>query len=347
MKYHNIPSNKSLLLILLILVLTLSLLNCTLSTSDGHETYQEGSSNSEPLYWSPPPLTDPITIEIASDSGSVIRMEPDQDYILQFPDEPVRGNIIISGGHNVVIIGGEIAIPWRGEDPSIRHRTGLTIYDPTGVVHIEGLLIHGEDVSEGFQITAPEAIVQIQNVAVMGIHARDQVEFSDNHPDLIQTLGNVGELRVDRFTGSTDYQGFFFKADDNGSHNSVNLRHVNLIGLPTARYLFWIHAAQWIDSEWIINDWEGSVTLHDVWIDVPEEREGGLGDAIWPPIDFDYPMAAQLFRDEHGRLCATWSSEMHVVVNGYLCEGLPEGGNFVSVEDIGIGYQSPGYQGNN
>lgn len=93
------------------------------------------------------------------------------------------------GGRNIVIIGGEIVIPWQGENPDIPSRTMLKLKASTGIVHIEGLLGRGDDISEGIQIAAPDAIVQIQNVRIEGIHARDQVEFTDNHPDIIQTWG--------------------------------------------------------------------------------------------------------------------------------------------------------------
>lgn len=329
---------------LLVGVLTM-LVGCQVIEGDVSSAAAESAL--PPLYWSPPELENPITIDVPSDSGSNLQLEDNQDYIINLPDEPVNGNLIISGGRNIVLIGGEINIPWQGEsdDPPIRPRTGLTIYNMTGTLHVEGLLIRGEDLSEGIQIGAPDAIIQLQNIAIVDIQARDQVEFTDNHPDLIQTFGNVVELRVDRFSGSTDYQGFFFKDDfsDRG-HGAVHLRNVDISGLPTARYLFWIEAVTWVDGEPQNVVWDGPVTLHNVWVNPHENREGGLGDSLWPPAHWDYPTGVELFNNEDGILCGSWSEDMHITVNGYICEGLPPEGNFVNVEDVGVGYISPGYQ---
>lgn len=66
---------------------------------------------------------------------------------------------------------------------------------------------------------------------------RDQAEFTDNHPDIIQTRGGVGELRIDHLTGSTDYQGLYFKNDGDTvyqlgapAHGPVIPNHINLVG---------------------------------------------------------------------------------------------------------------------
>lgn len=154
----------------------------------------------EPLTWSPPALKNPITIEITNRSEPVLSfctswdgpygcVSDEQDYVLRLPDEPLTYGLTVNGGRNIVIIGGEIVIPWQGENPDIPSRTMLKLKASTGIVHIEGLLGRGDDISEGIQIAAPDAIVQIQNVRIEGIHARDQVEFTDNHPDIIQTWG--------------------------------------------------------------------------------------------------------------------------------------------------------------
>jgi hypothetical protein len=308
-------------------------------------THVSGLSIEDQLSWRPPQLQNPVTVQIpAGDPNSPIVLDPALDYILQMPDEPVTENLSIRGGNHVVLIGGEINIGWQGDGADITERTGLKLFDMLGTVHIEGLLIHGEDLSEGIQIDAPQAVVQIQNVAVIGAHARDQQDFTDNHPDLIQTYGNMSELRVDRFTGSSDYQGLFFKTDSNGPHNSVYLSRVNLIGLPTARYLLWIGVVSWENNQAVLNDWGGIVSLDDIWIDVPEERDRGLADAVWPPAHFDFPTQAQMFRDVNGYLCASWSPEMSAHVRGYVCEGVPPEGDFVRAEDVGIGYVSPGYR---
>lgn len=290
---------------------------------------------SEPLKWAPPELENPITIDLPPDyPGWTLKLEIDQDYIIQMPNEPLKTGLSINNGRNIVMIGGEIDIPWMGDEASISDRRALILSGMTGIVHIEGLLIHGEDLTEGIQIDAPDAIVQLQNVGIFGVHARDEVEFTDNHPDLIQSYGSVGELRVDRFTGSTDYQGFFFSADFNGAHGGIDLSHVNIIGLPTARYLIWFSQTEW----------KGDVKLEDVWVDVPEERSGGLGDAVWPPTHHDFPDRAEIITNADC-ICVGWPPEMIPHITGFVQQGTPPDGDFVRAENIGTHYISPGYIG--
>lgn len=282
----------------------------------------------------PPRLSDPLDVHVDPDDGrAVVSMDPDRDYVIVMPDEPVRRPLVLSGGRNVVLIGGEVSIPWQGRGASINDRTGLKIRDATGTVHVEGLLLRGDDITEGIQIDAPQAIVQLQNVGVFGIHARDQVGFSDNHPDIIQTYGNVRELHVDGLTGTTDYQGLFFKNDfGRDPHGPVTLRNVNVVGEPTARYLIWFGTERGF----------GDVHMEDVWVDVPPERDDTLRRAVWPSPTGDYPERAVITRLDDGTEYARWHRSMDPKVVGGVHEGRPPGGDFVRPERIGIGYERPG-----
>jgi hypothetical protein len=194
--------------------------------------------------------------------------------------------------------------------------------DQTGTVHLEGLLIDnsGGDLSEGINIAAPLAVVQIVNCRIEQVHARDEVGFSDNHPDLIQPWGGVRELRVDRFTGSSDYQGITL-APDYGPIGSVRLSHVNLVGLPTARYLFWL------------DDMRVPVGLEQVWL-APGSGRSLVG-SVWPDGQGSPPAVAAA----DGSVSWPGSS-----ISGVIRPGLPPDGDFVPAGRVGAGYQSPGYQ---
>lgn len=280
------------------------------------------------LSWSPPVLEDPLTLNVPV-GGGTLTLQNGRDYMIIFPDEPVTAGVNLVNGRNIVVIGGEISIPHQGENPSINSRRALFLNNQTGTVHIEGLLMHGDDISEGIQIRAPYARVQIQNCAVYNMHARDQIGFTDNHPDLIQTWGNVGELYVDKFTGQTDYQGILLKADANGRHGPVHIRRMNILGDPTARYIFWM------------SDSGGAypkVTLEHVYYRLPAERNGGVGKAVWPDKD-NAQTPAVISTDSEGTH-ASWPS---LPVTGRLTVGDPEGGDYVPFSAIGIGYTSPGY----
>jgi hypothetical protein len=275
-----------------------------------------------PLTWAPPALQNPITRHVDV-TGGLGTLDATRDYVLIMPSAPRTEALVINGGRNVVLIGGEVAIPYQGTSPTITSRRALYIANSTGTVHVEGLLLHGDDISEGIQINAPSAVVQIQNVSVRNVHARDQVRFSDNHPDVIQTWGGVGELRVDGLTGESDYQGLFFKADFNGPHGRVRLRNVNLRAMPTTRYQFWMDGT---------GGGYPTVTLDGVWVQPGPNRS--FGKTVWPDVDH----AQHPVRIVDG--AASWPT---LPVTGVVRQGTPPGGDFVPASSVGLGYVSPGY----
>lgn len=282
------------------------------------------------LKYAPPVLDNPITLVISK--PGTVTLTTTRDYILYCPNT-LDGALAIVGGRNVVAIGGHVRIPHQGANPSINQRRGLLIRDTRGVFHGEGWLFDGEDISEGIQIDAPEATVQFQNIRIDHVHARDQVNFKDNHPDLVQTWGNVRELRIDRFTGSTDYQGFLFKADYNNAdgHGAVFVSRANIAADPTGRYLFWVHPSA--NSK--------PVTLADVWLDVHPNRSGGLGKSVW--TDKDNATSPAIIETLDGRQTARWGEQASPRIVGIVSEGTPPEGDYVPEGVAGVGYVSPGY----
>jgi hypothetical protein len=204
----------------------------------------------------------------------------------------------------LVLIGGQIDVPMQpGDSPSPDARRGLYLTGQTGTAHVEGLLIRGPDLSEGIDLSEPDAaVVQIENVRVEGVHARDESGFSDNHPDVLQTWAGPAELRVDRLSGSTDYQGLFLTPEQYGpAPRAVSLSHVDLRAAKCCYgYLLWQ---------------QGSFPIHtdDVWITAHPSRS--LAQSLWPSP-------------------APW---------GPVSEGTPPGGEFVPAGVAGGSYVSPGY----
>lgn len=293
------------------------------------------------LTWAPPALMSPIELRI--DSGVIQArgsnkwtLDNTRDYRVTLGDVSTTfGGVVFSGGRNVVVMGGHITVPWAGTSPTIEARRALFFYRQVGTVHVEGTLIDnaGGDLSEGIQIDAPQAIVQIQNVRVTGIHARDQVNFTDNHPDLIQPYGGVRELRVDRFTGSTDSQGIFLRAAY-APIGKVDLRRVNMVGT---------HA----NLKRILHHYAGETgtmptSLSDVWITpapgedlyrsvLAETRDGVV---YTHTMSSDWLMASwPNYKDAAGNL----------VISGAVRAGLPPSGEWVPASGVGVGYVSPGY----
>ncbi|WP_346621264.1 hypothetical protein [Blastococcus montanus] len=220
------------------------------------------------LTWAPPALEAPEVINVTEDDTS-LRLEDDQDYWIVLPDEPLvsdRG-LTIKGGEDVVLIGGRI----EAEDRA------LYLIDQTGTLHIEGLSLGGEDLREGINLDQREgATVQLQNISV------DMVTGTadGHHADLLQTWAGPERLRIDGFTGTTGYQGFFLLPRQFGDEDPEewDFRRVVLTGDEDAAYLLWTHD----DAPWL-----STTDVHVVPSEDKARRyvlEGDLDDvAVGPP----------------------------------------------------------------
>ncbi|MDQ3678048.1 MAG: hypothetical protein M3401_14840 [Actinomycetota bacterium] len=281
-----------------------------LASSCGREAARDSDWT---LRWPAPRLVKPTVVRVGAGGGTV-RLAADRDYriVLRMPLTE-RGGLQIIGGRNVVLVGGHITIPPAGAGATVADRRGLGLSGQTGTVHIEGLLIDnaGGDLSEGIQVAAPRAVVQIQNTRVAGVHARDEKRFTDNHPDVIQTPGGVGELRVHRFTGTTTYQGLFLRGD-RAPVGRVALSKVNVVGLPSARYLLWKRCARPYPAP--CNGPDFPLEVSDVWARPGPNRPLRLSLKPEPPAD-------------------DWEA---------VKEGVPPGGDFVTAADLHARYAPSG-----
>jgi hypothetical protein len=278
------------------------------------------------LSWAPPALSSPLTLNVPS-SGGWFKLDSTRDYIVEVGNVSAVGGVVLEGGHNVVLIGGHITIPWAGSTPGMNDRRALYLKGQTGTVHVEGLLIddQGGDLGEGIQIAAQNAIVQLENVRVTDIHARDEVGFTDCHPDIIQPHSGYKELRVDRLTGRSDYQGTFLKAESPYTLGLTDLRNVNLVGLPTAHYLFWQELAS------------TPVILTNFWIN--SQTRYSLGYSVYP--DIQKPLGREAVLSPDGAR-VYWPTSN---ITGFIAKGTPAGGDFVPLGVAGTSYVSPGYAG--
>jgi hypothetical protein len=256
------------------------------------------------LRWAPPALTNPIQVFV-SNATRQLNLDTGRDYVVTFPPSAVSGagGVIIAGGHNVVVIGGHISIPWQGPAPPADSRRGLYLKDQTGTVHVEGVLIDGEDLGEGIDLDERRgATVQLENVRIVGVHGRDEVNHSDGHPDVVQSWGGPAELRVDRLTGTTTYQGILLNPTQytaSARTNVARLSNLNIRTTTSSGYLLWQASAFPLD-------------LSNVWL-----TAAGRG-----PRLLEWPSAT------------AWAG-----VN----VGTPLAGDFVTAGQVGDGYLSPGY----
>jgi hypothetical protein len=273
-----------------------------------------------PLVWAPPVLTNPTTLAVGQGDRSYT-LDTTKDYIIDLGGVPHVGALRITGGRNVVMVGGTIALPALSSQP-----TALNIKNSVGIVHVEGVEFDGTSghQADAIQIQAPDAIVQIENVRADGLLGA----YDANHTDVIQPWGGIELLRVDRLTADSNYQGIFTRPDQ-GPIGAVDLRHVDLTFNDSAAtasggYLLWMTTG--CDM--------APTSLSDIHI---QPRSGkSIGAAVWPTTsDANCPVHVA-----EGR--ATWPT---LPVTGAVVEGRPDGGSFVPAGSAGPGYVSPGYSG--
>ena len=281
------------------------------------------------LQWAPPALSKPITIAVTNANRRLV-LDDGRDYRLTIV-EPLQRELFIDGGRNVVVVGGHITIDQMGSDTSYQDNTAVKIRNgnPSGTVHVEGLLVDGPYVNDGIAI-ATTRDVQIENVRVEAAH--DMIK--GGHADCVQIQQGVGDLRMDRFTCSTQRQGIFL-GDHDGPIGSADLRHVNMYAAGGSHLFFQVSGSS-------------PVALHGIWLAIaPGFRPyAPFGYWVFPQVDGrtlqgDFDRRRRAVVGHHGqRLWFVGSN-----ITGIVRKGAPRVGDFVPTGVAGVGYSSPGYEG--
>ncbi len=281
-----------------------------------------------PLRWAPPDLEDPITINLTTGYDSH-DLDPDQDYIINYPLTRKNARAQLFGGRNIVIIGGHTTVASPSPNTS-----SLLIGDVTGTVHIEGLLFDNPDLNYFDAIAiqdSPNAIVQIQNVRIQDIHGR----VSGVHGDMIQVYSGdgtgLGELRVDRLTGTSDYQGFYLP--DFPPIGNIRMQNVNVsYSAPAVEgfvtYLLWLTGPSTTGCDHNPTQFENFYVQ-------PRSGQTFEGDTVFPndAVPTDCP---GVLSDN------TLSWPDLPSITGHVTSGQPTQ-DFVPVGTAGLSYVSPGY----
>jgi concanavalin A-like lectin/glucanase superfamily protein len=295
------------------------------------------------LTWAPPKLTDPITINLPLPTSGDLTLSGNRDYVIQMPAQPLQSNgrdgaLWINGGRNVVVIGGEIRIdPQAGQDAR-----RAVIAQNYRTLHLEGLWIHGDDVNEGIDPSTQHrgTTVQLENIRVDHLRSRDEVNFSNgDHPDLVEFVGGSAgssEARIDRLTGSGDYQGLQFAGVP--TVTGATIRNVDIESDPTpfsrGRQMIWMADPKAIPYR-----------LANVYVRPPTTAVGNpqpLGNSVHPSV-LDADPTVRPTVDATGALL--WPAT--TLITGAVRPGPPPLGHFVTGGDgsrnAGIDYVPPGY----
>jgi hypothetical protein len=302
------------------------------------------------LAWAPPPCgaggRSCATYRLANTgSHQSLRLDSSQDWIVKLPGVPLVGGIDINGGHNVIIIGGEIDLPTPcTTDNSPCHGINISMGpEANGEVYIEGVYIknpdptHSRYTGDGIDVdTTAMANLTIQNVRIEGIDGCDSGAFPGAHADVFQPYKATNAIiQVDHLTGTTDYQGMQVPADLSRPR-SGDYRNVNIDVLPNShsgcsgdgpRYAWWLTAD---------NPPCGAYAMNLVNDYALEPNRSLQTNAVWPDTDANFGCPAHYVNG-----LATWPQIS--AIRGGIRAGLPAGGDFVPVGVAGINYRTPGY----
>lgn len=341
------------------------------------------STSTGSLTWAPPALTNPITVQV-SNSGQACPGLPNQntfqpficylaagqDYILKIGHRTASASdpdgLVVTGGNDVVIIGGEVTVP--APAAATPERYGFVFHSQTGTVHVEGVLTDGYP-ANCFVLDAAQAIFQLENDRCQGIDMYME-NFSNPHSDVLRTWKSPSEVRIDRLTGEYDNTGlaFYGQQQSNGSWTypgHVTLKHVNLRNTPGSEtqctnytvaegHDFVVSSLQTrIDIDQMYTEtgwgrasnttncpaagsfqfplWGGWFTYNGQTQYTPSENQVGNGTSAGSYLQFTNPGADNI-----------WGPNGAYATVNY---GLPSGGDYVPAGLAGTGYTSPGYSG--
>jgi hypothetical protein len=236
------------------------------------------------LAWSPPKMTGATTIHITPDRDWY-DLDPTKDFVLKLPSAGyAQGGLTINGGRNVTLIGGHIWVP-ETSSTELKPRRGLLLVNQRGILHVEGLRIDGPGLSEGIQMGEPYgATVHLENIYIAHVRARDRSDFTDNHPDLVQTWAGPKRLLIDGLTGTTDLGGLTLEPTSalcysggcrpsTVKHRTWDFRNVDITGTDSARILLW----------------KGStfpISQHNIW--ARQQSGRSVRSSVWPNLGVWY-----------------------------------------------------------
>lgn len=271
--------------------------------------------------------------------------------------------MVTSGG--ITQIRGWRHVEWIGGGLNVGGSTDVTAIIPrqcTGIVHLEGLDVGGTGISDAIVIrrdtNTPDQIIQIQNCRV-------QVNYKGGeHADCFQLQdAQVDELRIDKCTFLTDYQGIFLRnASANAFINQVYLSRLALLGDPGDVGTFlWVTDEDPATGDIPIGPVE---CIEEVWIEQTASNNPGMD--IYPNKNFqDFKVGggSTNYVNKEGNFVQTDATSQFVrpskttdvvpaggSLSGQQCEDagwsgiIRIGAKDFAAGDAGVAYVSPGYR---
>jgi len=118
----------------------------------------------------------------------------------------------VNGGRNVIVDGGTTILPDPGDWTlaDLYKRRASAINGTTGIAYVAGQWAKGAGLSEGLQVNIPGEF-RGAHLRMDWCHVKDNVNYTDNHPDLVQIIRADGGVTLDGGAGVTDMQGVMIK----------------------------------------------------------------------------------------------------------------------------------------
>lgn len=229
------------------------------------------------LTWRPPTGWESYTPVTINTNGTLsMTLSNGVDYKLIAPNAPITGPVVITGGRNIVWIGGFLggrtsqpALNTTGYDSANR---GIRINSGSGsanrIIYIEGIqTMLGSYFSDFLQVYSGGAPVSgmtlyVQNILSHGWHWGTNVTTPNVHADVIQFYSGPTNFFLDRLTADhCTYQGLYLDAMNyggtpGGTKLPWEVKHVNLYreatggtGYPGSQPLGLNSAASWANVQ--------------------------------------------------------------------------------------------------
>jgi hypothetical protein len=267
------------------------------------------------LRWAPPTLVNPITITLGT-GYTHTSLSTSRDYYIKLPSTKKVGGTWLDGGHNIKIVGGAVTLPSTvNSSTPTAQRTGIYIKGATGTVHIEGVLMDDTGGAlgwDGIDIAAPKATVQLENLRIVGVNGG----LNSWHADVVQPWGGVKDLRIDRMSGASNYQGLMLD-EDLGPIGSAEISNADMTATTDPTPDHGGHMLMVSKDTTACTTYP--ISLSSLYITPRPDRT--LDNSVWP---------AAIMTDCPG-------------LTGIPQLGPPPDGPFVPPGLAGLGYATPGY----
>lgn len=290
------------------------------------------ASSSAQLAYAPPQQVSPTTIAAATIGTGFFTQtfDANEDVILELPKTETRkASMTIIGGRNIRVIGGAIQNTASGAGLAFQKCAGSVFVEGVDInmagVNNDALDVGGRQLTDANGPTYPD--VYIQNCRFYNVNGT----LATTHADMFQPQGPVGRIFVDKFTGTSNYQGFFLppqKPITSLAMSRTNLGYTGPGVEQETTYLLWL-----LES----GQTPYPVTLNQVYVN-PRSVQTVAANGVYPSSGVATIGAYVLSGGT-----VTWPTT-GMQVAGVVTPGVPSTGDFVGTGVVGLNYTSPGYQ---